>query len=147
MTTPGVRALAKRAPAPGTAKATRRAMTGAIGKPAVEKLPDAYFEVVRATMLMPGWRTAMFSHLNLAMRSGRPRPQNLLTGDELRSIDVPVRFILGDADVYGGPDVCERAVALMPDARLDVLPGGHAPFLDDPGRCALLIRDAAPARA
>ena len=34
-----------------------------------------------------------------------------------------------------GPKVGERAVALMPDARLEVLPGGHAPFLDDPERC------------
>jgi hypothetical protein len=29
----------------------------------------------------------------------------------------------------------------MPDARLEVLPGGHAPFLDDPQRCGTLIDD------
>ena len=51
-----------------------------------------------------------------------------------------MRLILGDADVYGGPEVGERAASLMPDARPDVLPGGHAPLLDDPGRCAELIR-------
>ena len=51
-----------------------------------------------------------------------------------------MRFIFGDADVSDGPEVGERAASLMPDARLDVLPGGHAPFLDDPGRCAELIR-------
>jgi hypothetical protein len=29
----------------------------------------------------------------------------------------------------------------MPDARVDVLPGGHAPFLDDPSACAAWIRE------
>jgi pimeloyl-[acyl-carrier protein] methyl ester esterase len=142
MTTPGVRALVSRAPAPKTAKATRRASKKALGKSAAEALPDAYFELMRATMTMPGWRLAMSSHLNLAMRSGRPRPENLFTDDELRSIAVPVRFILGDADVYGDPEIVRRAVALMPDGRVDVLPGGHAPFLDDPKACAEWILEA-----
>ncbi len=140
MTTPGVRALVSRAPAPKTAKATRRAMTKAFGRHALSVLPDSYFEMVRATMVMPGWRLAMTSHLNLAMRSGKPRPENLFSDDELRGLDVPVRMILGDEDVYGPPDIVERAAALMPDARVEVLPGGHAPFTDDPQRCAELIR-------
>ena len=142
MTTPGVRALVSRAPAPKDAKATRRAMVGAMGRHALDLLPDSYLEVVRATMLMPGWRLAMSSHLNLAMRSGKPRPENLFTDEELRSIEVPVRFIFGDADVYGGPEIGERAVTLMRDAELVVLPGGHAPFLDDPDGCAHVIRTA-----
>ena len=142
MTTPGVRALVSRAPAPKTAKSTRRAMTKAFGRHALSVLPDSYFEMVRATMAMPGWRLAMSSHLNLAMRSGKPRPENLLTDDELRSIAVPVQMILGDEDVYGGPEIVERAAALMPDARVDVLRGGHAPFADDPQASADLIRRA-----
>jgi len=140
MTTPGVRALASRAPVPKNARATRRAMQGPIGRRAAGRLPDAYFDVVRATMGMPGWRRAMASQLNLALRAGRPRPENVLTDDELRSLDVPVRLVLGDADAYGTPAVGERAVALLPEARLDVLAGGHAPFLDDPVRCAEAIR-------
>ena len=54
-------------------------------------------------MAMPGWKRAMSSHLNLAMRSGQARPENLLSDDELRSIEAPVRFVMGDADVYGPP--------------------------------------------
>lgn len=141
MTTPGIRRLVSRAPAPRNAAMTRRATTKALGRHAAEGMPDSYFDVVRATMLMPGWRLAMFSHLNLAMRSGKARAENVFSDDELRSIGVPVRLIFGDDDVYGGPELGERAVALMPDARLDVLPGGHAPFLDDPERCAALIRE------
>jgi pimeloyl-ACP methyl ester carboxylesterase len=142
MTTPGVRALVSRAPAPKTARATRRASTKALGRHAAALLPDSYFELMLATMGMPGWRTAMSSHLNLAMRSGRPRPENLLTDDELRSIEVPVRLILGDDDVYGGPEIGKRAAALIPDATVHVLPAGHAPFADEPEECASLIRSA-----
>jgi pimeloyl-ACP methyl ester carboxylesterase len=136
MTTPGVRALVSRAPAPGSVKATRRAAVGAMGRHAVEHLPDSYFELMRATMAMPAWRLAMSSHLNRAMRSGRPLPENLLSDDELRSIEVPVHFIAGDDDVYGGPEIVERAAALMPEAEVTVVAGGHAPFADEPQRCA-----------
>jgi 2-hydroxymuconate-semialdehyde hydrolase len=140
MTTPVLRQLARRAPAPKTAKGTRRAMTKAVGRAAAERTSDAYFEVVRATMGMPGWKLAMASHLNLAMRSGKPRPENFLSDDELRSLGVPVTFVMGDADVYGPPSVVERAAELMPAAQVVVIPGGHAPFLDDPDRCAELAR-------
>jgi pimeloyl-ACP methyl ester carboxylesterase len=142
MSTPGVRALVSRVPVPKTAQATRRASAKAMGRRAVALLPDAYFELVRATMAMPGWRLAMRSHLNLAMRSGRPRPENLFTDDELRSIQVPVRLVLGDDDVYGRPEIGRRAAALMPDASVHVLPAGHAPFADEPETCAHLIRGA-----
>jgi len=140
MTTPGVRQLVRRAPAPKTAKATRRGMTKAVGRPVAERYPDEYFDMVRASMGMPGWKDAMYSHLNLAMRSGKPLPENPFSDDELRSIDVPVHFVMGDADVYGGPEVVQRAAALMPDAQVEVMPGGHAPFLDDPERCARAVR-------
>jgi pimeloyl-[acyl-carrier protein] methyl ester esterase len=142
MTTPGVRALVSRVPAPKTPKATRRAAAKALGGHALEVLPDAFFEVMRTTMLMPGWRTAMSSHLDLAMRSGKPRPENFIADDELRSIELPVDLVIGDRDVYGGPEIVERAVALMPDARVHVMPGGHAPFADDPRHCAQIIREA-----
>jgi pimeloyl-ACP methyl ester carboxylesterase len=140
MTTPGVRAIVSRVPPPKTAKATRRAAGKALGSHACATLPDTFFDVMRTTMRMPGWRTAMSTHLDLAMRSGRPRPENLLTDDELRSIALPVELIMGDQDVYGGPEIVERAAALMPDARVHVMPGGHAPFADDPQRCAEIIR-------
>ena len=74
------------------------------------------------------------------MRSGKPRPEKLFTAAEPRGIELPVRSMFGDADVYGRPEVGDRTASLTPDARLDVHPGGHAPFLDDPGRCAGLIR-------
>jgi pimeloyl-ACP methyl ester carboxylesterase len=85
----------------------------------------------------------MWTHLNLALRSGRARPGNSLTDDELRSIDVPVVLVWGEDDVYGGPEIGRRAAGLMPHGRLEVVPGNHAPFLDDPARCAAIIEEVA----
>jgi pimeloyl-ACP methyl ester carboxylesterase len=65
----------------------------------------------------------------------------LFTGEELGSIAVPSSFLWGAEDPFGGEDVARRFVASIPDARLTVLPGaGHAPWLDDPDRCADEIR-------
>jgi pimeloyl-[acyl-carrier protein] methyl ester esterase len=140
MTTPGVRALVSRVPPPRSAAAARRAMKGAMGRTAAERLPDVYFDVVRTGMRAPGWKRAMLSHLGLGLSGGKARPECLFSDDELRAFEVPVLFVMGDADVYGPPSVVERAAALMPGARVEVMPGGHAPFLDDPERCARLIR-------
>ena len=140
MTTPVVRAIARRVPAPPSAAATRRAMRGAMGRAVTDRLPDVYFEMVRVNMRTPGWKKAMASHLGIALSGGRARPDCLFSDDELRAFEVPVLFVMGDNDVYGPPSVVDRAAALMPDAQVEVLPGGHAPFLDDPERCAGLIR-------
>jgi len=141
MTIPGVGRVASRIiPAPKSVKAARRGMKGVLGQAALDRTPDEYFEVVVAGMGMPGWKEAMWTHLNLVLRFGRGRPENVLTDAELRGITVPVQFIWGEDDVYGGPDIGRRATALIPDAQLDVMPGNHAPLLDDPQRCAALIR-------
>jgi hypothetical protein len=48
-------------------------------------------------------------------------------------------MIWGDDDPYGGPQIGRPAAALIRDARLEVLPGHHPSFLDDPQRCGALI--------
>jgi pimeloyl-ACP methyl ester carboxylesterase len=144
LTIPGLGRVASRVmPQPKSARATRMGMKRVMGRPALERTPDEFFEVVSAGMNMPGWRETMWTHLNLALRFGRGRPENVLTDAELRSIATPVLFIWGADDVYGGPEIGRRAAAVMPDARVEVVPGKHAPFLDDPERCAALIRQAA----
>jgi pimeloyl-ACP methyl ester carboxylesterase len=92
-------------------------------------------------MRQPGFRTAMLTHMELAMRLGRPRPENLLSDSELRQLTVPVLTIWGDEDPYGGPEIGRRACALIPDARMEIIPGRHTPFLDNPECCGALIDD------
>ena len=150
LSTPGVRQVVARIGSPSVAVTRRSLARGAIGPRAAELAPDGFFDVVHEGMRQPGFRTAMLSHMWLAMRLGRPRPENFLSDAELQHIAAPVLMIWGDEDPYGGPEIGRRAAALIPDAHLEVIPGRHAPFLDDPQRCGALIdqllrRVAAPA--
>ena len=62
----------------------------------------------------------------------------LLPERVLRSVAIPTLFIWGERDPFGGAEAARRVVALMPDAELELLPAGHAPWLDDLERCASL---------
>jgi pimeloyl-ACP methyl ester carboxylesterase len=139
LSTPGVRQLVARVRPPNAATTRRTLARGVIGPRAAEQAPDGFFEVVHEGMRQPGYRTAMLTHMQLAMRFGRPRRENLISDAELRQLTVPVLMIWGDEDPYGGPEIGRRACELIPDARLETLPGRHAPFLDDPARCGALI--------
>jgi pimeloyl-ACP methyl ester carboxylesterase len=141
LSTPVVRQLVVRMRSPNVATTRRSMVHGVIGPRAAERAPDGFFEVVHEGMRQPGFQTAMLTHMQLAMRFGRPRPENFLSDAELQQLRVPVLMIWGDEDPYGGPEIGQRACSLIPDARLEVIPGRHVPFLDDPERCGALIAD------
>jgi 2-hydroxy-6-oxonona-2,4-dienedioate hydrolase len=141
LSTPGLRQLVARIRPPSVATTRRSMARGVIGPRAAERAPEGFFEVVHEGMRRPGFRTAMLTHMQLAMRFGRPRRENFLSERELRQLTAPALMIWGDEDPYGGPEIGQRACALMPDARLEIIPGRHAPFLDDPERCGSLIDD------
>lgn len=98
LSTPGLRQLVARIRPPNVATVRRVGARGVIGPGATERAPDGFFEVVLEGMRQPGFRTAMLSHMSLAMRRGRPRPENLLSEAELRQLTVPVLMIWGDED-------------------------------------------------
>lgn len=61
----------------------------------------------------------------------------LLADDLLGRIEVPVHFLWGAEDPFGGGDVATRFVAKIPGAELEILPGGgHAVWLGDPDQVA-----------
>jgi 2-hydroxy-6-oxonona-2,4-dienedioate hydrolase len=143
LSTPVVRQIVARIGSPSLAMTRRTMASGVIGPRAAAKAPEGFFEVVHEGFRRPGFWTAMLTHMQLALRLGRPRPENFLSDTELRQLAVPVLMIWGDEDPYGGPEIGRRACALMPNARLEVIPGRHAPFLDDPERCGALIDELA----
>jgi pimeloyl-ACP methyl ester carboxylesterase len=141
LSTPGLRQLAARVRSPNVATTRRSLARGVIGPHAAERASDGFFEVVHEGMRRPGFRAAMLTHMQLAMRLGRPRPENFISEPELRQLLLPVLMVWGDEDPYGEPEIGRRACAVIPNARFEVIPGRHTPFLDDPKRCGALIDD------
>ena len=63
----------------------------------------------------------------------------LFTDEVLGSIGVPTKFAWGTADPFGGAETARAFAARTPGAELELLDGmGHAPWIDDPERCAAI---------
>jgi len=65
-----------------------------------------------------------------------------LSDGELAGVIASTRFVWGSQDRFQEPEDGRRAVALMPDADLVEVRGGHHPWWDDPEGCATLIEEA-----
>jgi pimeloyl-ACP methyl ester carboxylesterase len=63
----------------------------------------------------------------------------LLADDVLQRIAAPMFFVWGADDPFGGEDVARTFAARVPGARLEIVPGGHAVWMDDPARVAQLL--------
>jgi pimeloyl-ACP methyl ester carboxylesterase len=59
--------------------------------------------------------------------------------DELRRLTVPTLLIWGDRDPVGAVEVAHATARLIPEGELEVLPGGHVPYLGNPERVARLL--------
>lgn len=77
---------------------------------------------LRALMSFSGWRTPM-----------------RITQQELRRLAVPTLMIWGDHDPVVPVEHARAAASQIPDARLEVLPGGHVPQLGNPDLVAELL--------
>ena len=64
-----------------------------------------------------------------------------VTADELRRLDVQTLVLWGEHEPLGGVAVAQALTDLIPNARLDVLPGGHAPWLGHPAQAAAVVTD------
>src|SRR5436305_4450412 len=120
LSTPVVRQIVARIGSPSVAMTRRALARGAIGPRAAEQAPEGFFEVVHEGMRQPGFRTAMLTHMQLALRLGRPRPENFLSDTELRNLAVPVLMILRDEDPHRGPAMDPRACAHSLHALIEV---------------------------
>lgn len=68
-------------------------------------------------------------------------PTIVIADDDLGRIRVPVHFLWGAEDPFGGPDVGAAFAAKVPGATFEIVPGaGHAPWVDDPALAAAVVR-------
>jgi len=69
------------------------------------------------------------------------RRRVILRPEELRQVAVPTLVVWGERDPLGGGPVAQAVTQLIPHARLEVLPTGHAPWLGQPARTAATVMD------
>ena len=70
----------------------------------------------------------------------RPRPESVLTPQQLASIATPMMFIWGSHAPYLSAERARPSIDQIPEATLHEVPGGHGPWLVDPERSAELIQ-------
>jgi pimeloyl-ACP methyl ester carboxylesterase len=70
--------------------------------------------------------------------------ENVLLSDEaLSAVSVPVHFLWGTNDTFGGSEVARAFAARVPGSRLELVDGGgHAVWMDEPDGAARTIRQA-----
>jgi pimeloyl-ACP methyl ester carboxylesterase len=124
---------------PPSLENTKKILTGVLGAPAVERMGAATLECAYRSQLVPGASESWQSLISRALTLFGRRPEAAFGEADLRRVAQRTLFIWGDQDAFGRPSTGERACRLMPNARLEVLPGGHGPWIDQPERCAELL--------
>jgi pimeloyl-ACP methyl ester carboxylesterase len=103
--------------------------------------PAELIDVLRLYARRPGSAATVGSQHRALDRFRVPRPETAMTAGELGRITVPALFCWGQGDPYLSPASARPLVGRIPRATLTEVAGGHAPWLDDPARCARLITD------
>lgn len=124
---------------PPSAAMTRRMLALVGGRASVRDGPDALFDALGAAMVLAG--PTNLSAAAAMLRGSHPLPGIQLTDDDLRGCEVPVQLVWGSHDKVQGPDAAVRAAGVLPDAQVEILPGGHGIWLEHPARCGELLTD------
>lgn len=128
-----------RLPAPRVV--ARAALAEALGAGTMRRLSDDLVDLHSLPLRLPGQAASYRALLRRLIRDRAPRPETVLTDAELARIDRPVLFVWGERDVFASPERARPSIAKIPGAHLAVVPGGHAPWLDDTSSCATLLGD------
>lgn len=125
---------------PSTHFSSRMALRNALGADAMKRIaPETMSEHVlirrrpEFALTISTWMPE--THV---WRAGRPAV--VILDDELAKLKQPTLFLWGERDPFGSPEIGRRAAGLMPNARLETVPGAHHPQLTDTVACANSLR-------
>ena len=104
-------------------------------------LPGEIAELLVATGRLPEFEQTLLSMLRVLLRLRGARPELGLTVDQLSQIDHRSLLLFGADDPFGGPAVGEQAARALPNAQLEVVDGGHAPWIHHADQIAPHIND------
>jgi pimeloyl-ACP methyl ester carboxylesterase len=112
---------------PPSVKQARKLVPQFLGPGAAANMEPEYINVWYRSDELPGAGAAFRTLLERMIRLRGPRPGVRFDEDDFARVTQPTLFIWGESDVFGGPEYGRRASAAMPNARLEVTPGGHSP--------------------
>jgi pimeloyl-ACP methyl ester carboxylesterase len=136
LATPGLGHLALAFPTP--LPLYRVFLAQSAGFHALRVSPPEVFETSHLASRLPGAARSTSSWLPRVMRGRGAQPEHVMSREELGRLQQPVLFLWGDRDTFCPPERLREAVAAMPNARLEMLPGGHEVWLDEPERSGKL---------
>ena len=139
LTIPGINRLLLSLPS--SPKRSRSLLKAPFGRVAWAQTPQEVFEIHHLASQRPEFALTLSTILQTATRWFSPRPHIALTDSELARLHQPVRFLWGDEDMFGGPEIGARAAERMPNGEIEIHPGGHHLQLDDPERCGRSISE------
>jgi pimeloyl-ACP methyl ester carboxylesterase len=139
LTVPGLGRAVLSSPMPRSVY--RQLLGQGLSAAAADSMPDELVDVLRLACARKGNPRTVASLMHAIDTFRRPRPETLMTDDELARIDVPTLFCWGLGDPFLSPPRARPSVAKIPGARLHEVSGGHAPWFEDPVGCAAVITD------
>ena len=120
----------------------RGIMAGFLGRHAVDTAPEALFRASYLGTRGSAHAKTLSSFLRETFRGLQAQPRRYaLSDEELSRLNKPVLIIWGQAEdgMFMSIADAKKKAALMPNARFEVLPGGHEPWLDDLQPCGELV--------
>ena len=138
LTVPGLGVAVLRSPSPRAVY--RRLLAQGLGRAEVAAAPDSLIEALRLSARRPGNARTVNSLMHAIDHFRRPRPESVLTPQQLASIAIPTMFMWGTNAPYLSAERARPSIDQIPSATLHEVPGGHGPWLVDPERSAELIQ-------
>lgn len=93
-------------------------------------------DLLVATERLPAFRPTFLSTLNTLLRLRGSRPEVKLTARQLSGVKQPSLVFWGKDDPFGSVETGRQMVDAMPSAQLQIVEGGHTPWLNEPERIA-----------
>lgn len=102
-------------------------------------LPPEIGELLLETERLPDFQPTFLTMLNRLLRLRGSRPELAMNAEQLSRVRAPSQLVVGDDDPFGGPADVERIRDALPSLRIDVVEGGHAPWLRNGERVGDLV--------